>query len=121
MRRAFHAKTTGLLAALLIGLAIPFQPLAAGSQPGAASRPVEDALRALEPRMSGGFQFGKQPREVRIANSLRNASNTADQMALECERRHPKNKKGYAPGLSDCYDSVVDFLRIEQASCRRMR
>lgn len=91
----------------------------AGSSDIAETGLHEDLQRRLQSESQ--WQFGKEPREVRIANCLRNASNAADQMALECERRHPKNKKGNAPGLSDCYDEVVDFLRIEQASCRRMR
>lgn len=121
MRRASHIKTAGLLAAaLFVGLAVPFQPLAAGPEPD-APKAIEDTLRALQSRQSDAFRFSKQPREVRIANCLRNASNTADAMALECERRHPKNKKGHAPGLSECYDEVLDIWRIEQASCRKIR
>lgn len=121
MRRASHIKTAGLVAAaLFVGLAVPFQPLAAGPEPD-APKAIEDALRALQSRQSDTFRFSKEPREVRIANCLRNARNTADAMALECERRHPRNKMGNAPGLDDCYDGVVDFLRIEQASCRKIR
>lgn len=120
MRRASHVRTASVLTTLFVCLAVPFQPLAAGPKPD-APKAIEDALRAISPRMGGGLQFSKQPREVRIANCLRNASNTADAMALECERRHPRNKKGNAPGLSECYDQVLDIWRIEQASCRRMR
>ena len=119
MRLAPHARTAGVLAALIIGLALPFQPLAAGPKTDAPDV-ADDMLKAFESGTRGGLQFGKQPREVRIANCLREARNTADQMALNCERQ-PPDKKGNPRGLSDCYDQVVDWLRIEEASCRRMR
>lgn len=72
---------------------------------------------------SRGVLLVRASRATRIANCLRNASNTADAMVLECGRLYGKrDKMGHVnPQLADCYENAHDYYAIESASCRQIR